>query len=31
MPFLIKQNTINHVTVIQLVDVELGATIEILT
>ena len=31
MPFQIKQNTINHVTVIQLVDVELGATIEILT
>lgn len=31
MPFQIKQNTINHVTLIQLVDVAMGATIEILT
>jgi aldose 1-epimerase len=31
MPFQIKQNTINQVTLIELVDVALGATIEILT
>lgn len=31
MPFQIKQNTINQVTLIQLVDVAMGATIEILT
>jgi len=31
MPFQIKQNTINQVKMIQIVDVALGATIEILT
>ena len=31
MRFQIKQHTINHVTLIQLEDIELGATIEILT
>jgi len=31
MTFQIKQNTINQVTMIQLIDVALGATIEILT
>ena len=31
MQFQIKQSTINHVTLIQLLDIELGVTIEILT
>ncbi len=31
MRFQIKQNTINHVALIQLIDIELGVTIDILT
>ena len=31
MRFKIKQNTINHIALIQLVDIELGVTIDILT